>query len=44
MDWDEESDETKLPNKKEYFCVICNQTSPSTESKPMGLVVLLQVS
>lgn len=33
---------TQLTNKKKYDCVICNQTTPSTEDKPMGLVVLVQ--
>lgn len=27
---------------QEYDCVICNQTTASTEDKPMGLVVLVQ--
>lgn len=27
-----------------YDCVICNQATPSTEDKPMGLVVLVQAS
>lgn len=44
MDWDQEENETKLTSKKEYDCVICNQTTPSSEDKPMGLVVLVQVS
>lgn len=43
MDWDQEENETKLTSKKEYDCVICNQTTPSSEDKPMGLVVLVQV-
>lgn len=43
MDWDQEENETKLASKKEYDCVICNQTTPSSEDKPMGLVVLVQV-
>lgn len=30
-----------VPRRKEYDCVICNQTSPSTEEKPMGLAVLV---
>ena len=34
---------TKLISKKEYDCVICNQTTHSCEEKPMGLVVLVQV-
>lgn len=44
MDWDQEENETKLTSKKEYDCVICNQTTPSSEDKPMGLVVLVQVN
>jgi hypothetical protein len=34
---------SSIVSKKEYDCVICNQTTPSTDDKPMGLVVLLQV-
>lgn len=44
MDWDQEENTAKLTSKKEYDCVICNQTSPSTEDKPMGLVVLVQAT
>ncbi|GLV32959.1 Ubr3 ubiquitin ligase [Carabus blaptoides fortunei] len=33
-----------MRNKQEYDCVICNQTTASTEDKPMGLVVLVQAS
>ncbi|XP_066595206.1 E3 ubiquitin-protein ligase Ubr3 [Prorops nasuta] len=44
MDWDQEEDTTRLTSKKEYHCVICSQTSPSTEEKPMGLVVLVQAT
>lgn len=40
MEWQEEEEEVL---EKEYDCSICNITSPSTESNPMGLVVLLQV-
>lgn len=43
MDWTAEEDSV-LTNKQEYHCVICNQTTPSTEDKPMGLVVLVQAS
>lgn len=43
MDWEQEENATKLTSKKEYDCVICNQTTPSSEDKPMGLVVLVQV-
>lgn len=38
------SDEEILVSKQEYDCVICNQSSPSTEEKPMGLVVLIQAT
>ncbi|KAL6258401.1 hypothetical protein P5V15_010359 [Pogonomyrmex californicus] len=44
MDWDQEENKTKLTSKKEYDCVICNQTTPSSEDKPMGLVVLVQAT
>lgn len=43
MDWDQDDNATKLTSKKEYDCVICNQTTPSSEDAPMGLVVLVQV-
>ncbi|RZF33108.1 hypothetical protein LSTR_LSTR013279 [Laodelphax striatellus] len=45
MDW-EAGDESSqmLSNKKEYDCVICNQTSPSTDEKLMGLAVLVQAT
>lgn len=43
MDWSNE-EESVLASKQEYDCVICNQTTPSTEDKPMGLVVLVQAS
>ncbi|CAK9812220.1 E3 ubiquitin-protein ligase UBR3 [Anthophora quadrimaculata] len=42
MDWDQKDSETKVTSKKEYDCVICSQSSPSTENNPMGLVVLVQ--
>lgn len=31
-------------SKQEYDCVICSQSTPSTEDKPMGLVVLVQAT
>lgn len=34
MDWNDEGEKKKC----EYDCVICNQSSPSTEDKPMGCV------
>uniref|UniRef100_A0A0A9XB67 E3 ubiquitin-protein ligase n=2 Tax=Lygus hesperus TaxID=30085 RepID=A0A0A9XB67_LYGHE len=33
-----------ISRRKEYDCVICSQTSPSTEEKPMGLAVLVQAT
>ncbi|CAH1135569.1 unnamed protein product [Ceutorhynchus assimilis] len=49
METDENSDssmdESEIPiSKEEYDCVICNTSSPSTEDKPMGLVVLIQAT
>ncbi|XP_076675053.1 ubr3 ubiquitin ligase isoform X2 [Andrena cerasifolii] len=44
MDWDQDDNTTKLTSKKEYDCVICNQTTPSSEDVPMGLVVLVQAT
>lgn len=44
MDWDRPETCQVLASKKEYHCVICNQTSPSTDDKPMGLAVLVQVN
>ena len=41
-DIDEEFEEQ--PREKEYVCIICNRTSPSTESNPIGLVVLVESS
>lgn len=38
------SSRTGLSRRKEYDCVICNQTSASTDDKPMGLAVLVQAS
>ncbi|XP_073830136.1 ubr3 ubiquitin ligase [Musca autumnalis] len=32
------------PREKEYDCIICNCTTPSTESNPIGLVVLVESS
>lgn len=43
-DWDSEENQNKLISKKEYDCVICNQTTHSSEDKPMGLVVLVQAT
>ncbi|KAF5282499.1 hypothetical protein FQR65_LT14269 [Abscondita terminalis] len=41
MDW---ANEEVLVSKLEYDCVICNQSTASTEDKPMGLVVLVQAT
>lgn len=43
-DSSEGMEENVLVSKQEYDCVICNQSSPSTEDKPMGLVVLIQAT
>ncbi|KOC63815.1 E3 ubiquitin-protein ligase UBR3 [Habropoda laboriosa] len=42
MDWDQKGSKTKVTSKKEYDCVICGQSSPSTERNNMGLVALVQ--
>lgn len=39
-----EVEEEQPERHKEYDCVICNQSIPSTPERPVGLVVLLQVS
>lgn len=38
MDWEEEE-----AVERDYDCVICNTTAPTTPADPIGLVVLLQV-
>lgn len=38
MEWEEEE-----AVEKDYDCVICNTTAPTTAADPIGLVVLLQV-
>lgn len=43
MDWEQGDATTKLVSTKEYHCVICNQTTPSLDDKPMGLIILCQV-
>lgn len=43
-DDEQENDDEEVTREKEYVCIICNQTSPSTESKPIGLVVLIESS
>ncbi|KAG5894127.1 hypothetical protein JTB14_004065 [Gonioctena quinquepunctata] len=40
----EEMDTEVLVKQQEYDCVICNQSTPSTEDQPMGLVVLIQAT
>lgn len=48
MDWTATDEQgaaaASSTSRQEYDCVICNQTTPSTEDKPMGLVVLVQAS
>lgn len=44
MDGMEEDFEIEQPREKEYDCIICNTTGPSTESNPIGLVVLVESS
>lgn len=39
-----DDDEVEQPREKEYDCIICNRTSASTESNPIGLVVLVESS
>lgn len=41
---DDDEEEIELPREKEYVCIICNRTGPSTESNPVGLVVLVESS
>ena len=41
---EEEAEQTGTNIRREYDCVHCHQTQPSTEDKPMGLVVLLQAT
>ncbi|XP_055526440.1 E3 ubiquitin-protein ligase Ubr3 [Wyeomyia smithii] len=43
-DEDDEEEMIEMPREKEYDCIICNTTEPSTESKPIGLVVLVESS
>uniref|UniRef100_A0A7G3AHS3 E3 ubiquitin-protein ligase n=1 Tax=Lutzomyia longipalpis TaxID=7200 RepID=A0A7G3AHS3_LUTLO len=44
MDCCDEDEEVEEAREKEYVCIICNRTSPSTESDPIGLVVLVESS
>lgn len=41
---DEQENDEEVTREKEYVCIICNLTSPSTESNPIGLVVLIESS
>lgn len=43
LDEDDENIE-EIAREKEYGCIICNRTTPSTESNPVGLVVLIESS
>lgn len=43
-DDDEEAMYEEQPREKEYDCIICNCTTPSTETNPIGLVVLVESS
>lgn len=43
-DYDEQENDEEMTREKEYVCIICNLTSPSTELNPMGLVVLIESS
>lgn len=41
---DEDDEGYEQPREKEYDCIICNCTSASTESNPIGMVVLVESS
>lgn len=41
---EEEDFYEEQPREKEYDCIICNCTTPSTEANPIGLVVLVESS
>lgn len=41
---DNDDEYEEQPREKEYVCIICNRTSPSTEWNPIGLVVLVESS
>ncbi|XP_029716977.1 E3 ubiquitin-protein ligase Ubr3 [Aedes albopictus] len=43
-DEEDEEEMIEMPREKEYDCIICNTTGPSTESNPIGLVVLVESS
>ena len=42
--FESEKDNQRPSNEKEYECVICGHSSPSTEDKTIGLVVLMQAT
>lgn len=44
MECDDEEEEIEQQREKEYVCIICNMTSPSTEANPVGMVVLVESS
>ncbi|XP_067642366.1 E3 ubiquitin-protein ligase Ubr3 isoform X2 [Eurosta solidaginis] len=44
MDDDDDDLYEEQPREKEYDCIICNCTTPSTEANPIGLVVLVESS
>lgn len=41
---DDDENDVEEAREKEYDCIICNCTGPSTESNPVGLVVLVESS
>lgn len=41
---DDQENEVEMTREKEYDCIICSTTSPSTDSNPFGLVVLIESS
>lgn len=41
---EDEEEEVEQLREKEYVCIICNRTNPSTEHNPIGLVVLVESS
>lgn len=43
-DEEDEEEMIEMAREKEYDCIICNTTGPSTESNPIGLVVLVESS
>lgn len=41
---EDDEEEVEQLREKEYVCIICNRTNPSTEHNPIGLVVLVESS